>query len=250
MPLQEEIEQRGNWLFRKRGVLPLIILIVGLLVNIFLKYQPAIIREVITNHRMLYEFLCLIICFLGLAIRVFTVAYTPKGTSGRNVDKQLADSLNTKGIYSVVRHPLYLGNYFMWLGVSLLTCNLWFVLFFTLIYWIYYTAIMFAEEQFLRNKFGQAYLDWASKTPAIIPNFKLYQKSDLYFSWRKVLKKEKNGFVAIFLVFCMFDISEKLYLSSFEFNKVWIYLAIVASFIYLLLRTIKYKTNWLNEENR
>ena len=37
-------------------------------------------------------------------------AYT-KNTSGRNTHDQVADSLNTSGIYSIVRHPLYVGNF-------------------------------------------------------------------------------------------------------------------------------------------
>ena len=67
--------------------------------------------------------------FFGLGIRVFTVGFTPKNTSGRNTAEQIADVLNTSGIYSMVRHPLYVGNFFMWLGIGLLTQNPYFVLF-------------------------------------------------------------------------------------------------------------------------
>ena len=56
----------------------------------------------------------------GLALRAYTVCTTPKGTSGRNTARQVADHLNTKGIYSVVRHPLYLANYLIWAGILLL----------------------------------------------------------------------------------------------------------------------------------
>lgn len=60
---------------------------------------------------------CIAVSLFGLLIRAVTIGFTPKGTSGRNTKEgQVAEVLNTKGIYSVVRHPLYLGNYFMWLG--------------------------------------------------------------------------------------------------------------------------------------
>ncbi|MGB8874133.1 MAG: hypothetical protein WCC75_12145, partial [Desulfobaccales bacterium] len=42
----------------------------------------------------------------------------PRGTSGRNTQGQVAETLNTTGIYSLVRNPLYLGNFLIWLGLS------------------------------------------------------------------------------------------------------------------------------------
>ncbi|NLL27934.1 MAG: DUF1295 domain-containing protein [Bacteroidales bacterium] len=44
-------------------------------------------------------------------------SFIPKGISGKNTEKQIADFLNTKGMYSIVRHPLYLGDFLMWLGL-------------------------------------------------------------------------------------------------------------------------------------
>ncbi|WP_277232666.1 isoprenylcysteine carboxylmethyltransferase family protein [Phocaeicola salanitronis] len=125
----------------------------------------------------------------GTFIRIYTVGHTPVHTSGRNTAGQVADSLNTTGIYSIVRHPLYLGNFLMWFGISLLTCNGGFIIAFILAYWLYYERIMYAEEDFLRRKFGVDYLRWAERTPAFIPNFKLFKPSDLPFSWKKVAKK-------------------------------------------------------------
>ena len=61
----------------------------------------------------------------GPAIAIGT---SNKHTSGRSTKEQVADALNTKGIYSTVRHPLYLGNYFMWIGIVMFTYNIWFVL--------------------------------------------------------------------------------------------------------------------------
>ena len=71
----------------------------------------------------------------------------------------------------MVRHPLYLGNFFMWLGVAMLTENTWFSIAFVLFYAFYYERIMYAEESFLRAKFGKTYLDWAAQVPAFIPSF-------------------------------------------------------------------------------
>ncbi|MEI3423359.1 MAG: hypothetical protein V8R91_21190 [Butyricimonas faecihominis] len=74
----------------------------------------------------------------------------------------------------------------MWLGISLLTCNIGFIAIFVLAYWLYYERIMYAEEQFLRNKFGVAYINWAEITPTILPNFKSFS-----LFHEKVLRKKK-----------------------------------------------------------
>jgi hypothetical protein len=179
------------------------------------------------------------------------VGHTPKNTSGRNTEKQLADELNTSGIYSVVRHPLYLGNFFMWLGVAMLAENPWFVGLFIFLYWIYYERIMFAEEQFLRKEFGRIYLDWAQGTPAVIPSFKNRTAPDMSFSWKKVLKKEKNGFFAIFLVFFIFQCTGNL-INKIDIIQInWLfYSTIFSGVLYLILKIIKNTSHLLDEENR
>lgn len=68
--------------------------------------------------------LAIFLSVLGFWIRSVAIATTPKGTSGRNTKEgQVAESLNTTGIYSMIRHPLYLGNYLMWIGIVLFTYN-------------------------------------------------------------------------------------------------------------------------------
>ena len=92
----------------------------------------------------------------------------------------------------------------MWLGAALLIANVWFVVVFVLVYWIYYERIMYAEEQFLRRKFGAVYTDWASHTSAFLPSFKGYKRPEYDFSAKKVIKNEKNGLLAIFVLLFVF----------------------------------------------
>ena len=132
---------------------------------------------------------CLLLGLFGLFIRICVIGFTPKTLLVEPLKNQVADTLNTKGIYSLVHHPLYLGNYFMWLAPAMLSGNFWFVVAFTLSYWLYYERIMYAEEQFLRNKFGLVYEDWANQVPAFIPDFKNFIKADLSFSWKKLFEK-------------------------------------------------------------
>ncbi|MGJ1361130.1 methyltransferase family protein [Sphingobacterium spiritivorum] len=152
MALKEEFERQGNWLFKYRSYLPIGILMITLLVLVY----ESLLNKKLVFCSTTYDIICLGIGIIGLAIRVYTVGYTPKNTSGRNTHQgQVGDTLNKTGIYSIVRHPLYLGNFFMWLGAAMLTANIWFVAAFILFYWIYYERIMFTEEQFLERKFGE-----------------------------------------------------------------------------------------------
>ena len=151
MPLLQEMEQQGLVLFKYRGILPVIIILTGLGVYLHTKISG---NEVTFISEQYYEFICLGVALLGGFIRAYAVGYTPYNTSGRNIDAQIADTVNTNGIYSIVRHPLYVGNFFCSLGIAMLTQNLWFILFFIMLYWVYYERIMFAEEQFLTKKFG------------------------------------------------------------------------------------------------
>ncbi|HSJ69709.1 MAG TPA: isoprenylcysteine carboxylmethyltransferase family protein [Anditalea sp.] len=250
MGLKEELEQQGIWLFKYRGILPIIVLFIGLgIYTHSLLYPTEPISEVIFTIDY-YIYFCLFISLLGQAIRVYTVGYTPENTSGRNTEEQVADTLNTSGIYSTVRHPLYLGNFFMWLGPAMLTGNVWFVIAFCLFYWVYYERIMYAEEQFLTRKFTQTYVDWASQIPAFIPSKENFKAPKLNFSWKKVIKKEKNGFAAIFIIFAIFDVIGNLIVYNKELNGFLIGSCIVTSIIYLILKYMKNNTTLLNESGR
>lgn len=250
MALMEEIEAQGLWLFRYRSTLPLVLLLAGFSLHLYGEFTHQNYFLENTPYQIYFDYFCLLVSLLGLAIRIYTVGHTPKNTSGRNTESQLADSLNTSGAYSLLRHPLYLGNFFMWLGPAMLTGHWYFVAVFCLIYWVYYERIMFAEEQFLRSKFGTKYTDWSKNVPAFIPNFKNYTKSNLPFSWKKVLKKEKNGLVATFMIFSLFDITGKLARGVYSFDYVMAALAVLTLITYFILRYLKRNTQVLEEEGR
>lgn len=250
MALQEEFEKQGIWLFRYRSFIPFVVLIAGAYVFVSGELNPGGIWVKQSALEYWYLLACMLICFLGFGIRVYTVGHTPVNTSGRNAKYQIADQLNTTGMYSIVRHPLYLGNFFMWLGPVMLTAHTWFILVFIFFYWLYYERIMYSEEQFLRRKFGEIYTGWAENVPAFIPRFRQFIPPALPFSWKKILKKEKNGFAAIFIIFSLMDIAGELVQGKTDFNLVLFGFAAASGLLYLILKYMKWRTNILNEEGR
>ena len=252
MAMKNEMEKQGVWLFRFRGTLPLIILVLGVCEYIITRIDnPTYVINGASSPQLIhYEILCFVVSLLGLAVRAFTVGYTPANTSGRNVAEQVADQLNTTGLYSVVRNPLYVGNFLMWLGIAMLTMNLWFIISFILLFWVYYERIIFAEEQFLTKKFGSVYTDWADKTPCFIPRLKGYVAPKLPFSWKKVIKKDKNVLLALLLVFWMMDVIGDLVSGVTPRIGVLAIASMAMLVIYLILKYIKHKTTLLDEEGR
>jgi len=245
MALVHEFENSGNWLFKRRSWLPVFIILAGVAM-MYLGNRQAILYD------MRDEFIFLGVSILGEIIRILTVGFAPKNTSGRNtVNGQIADELNVTGIYSLLRHPLYLGNFFMWLGPVLFIRSAVATIIFILIYWLYYERIMFAEEQFLRKKFGESYDKWSEKVSSFIPWSFHFIPPSLPFSVRTVLKREYNSFVNIFVIFTLLDLFRNYFLSErIYLTGIWIYMFVSAGVIWLALRTIEKRTHWLDVEGR
>ena len=247
MALTDQMETQGNWLFKHRGILPLIIFLIGVFLFLRNEANPNNWAVEETPYEMFYETGCLFVSLLGYIIRVYTVGYTPANTSGRNTERQVADVLNTKGIYSIMRNPLYVGNFFMWLGIAMLTGNFWFIIAFILFYFLYYERIIFTEEHYLKTKFGDDYIQWTHKTPVIVPKFSSFIKPQNEFSWKKVLRQEKNGFAALFLIFCLFDISGELVKKQQDYNVVLLIAGGISVVTYFILKFLKYNSKLLQD---
>ena len=246
MSLARSFETSGNWLFRKRSYLPLVL---------FLIVIPAMWQfhtpDGGHDPDMAWAFGCLAVSMVGLVIRGYVVGTTPSGTSGRNTHGQVATTLNTTGAYSVVRHPLYLGNYFMWIGIALLPRSLWLALVVSLAFWLYYERIMFAEEAYLRGKFGAPFEEWTERVPAFIPNFRLWVPPSLPYSWRMVLRREYSGLYAVILSFTLLEFLGGVIVEKrWALDRVWMVVFAIGTLIYVTLLSLKRYTRVLAIEGR
>jgi protein-S-isoprenylcysteine O-methyltransferase Ste14 len=152
-------------------------------------------------EQLQWELFCLAISLLGLMVRILTVAYISEQSSGRELSNPRAEKLNTSGAYSLVRNPLYLGNLIIWLGITALVHLWWFSLMFMLIAVVYYRQIIIAEEDYLRNRFGAPYIEWADRTPPLIPSLRNWVPPALPFSLVMVIRREYSGLFQIVAVF-------------------------------------------------
>ena len=246
MALIEEFEKSGGWLFRWRSYLPLVF--IALYLFVLWQYSP---HRFVALCPLAWDIFSVFVGFFGLLIRFITIGYTPRGTSGRNTKKQIAESLNTLGIYSLVRNPLYLGNFLMGLAVVLLFPIWWMILIYTLVFWIYYERIIFVEEAFLRDKFGDVYLKWSEKTPAFIPRFGNYQKNKIPFSTKNAIKREDNGFFGyVFVMSFVKFLGDYFQTNLLEFELWWMVFLAVGFVLWICLRFIRKSTKFFSVEGR
>jgi protein-S-isoprenylcysteine O-methyltransferase Ste14 len=246
MGLREEFEATGNWLFRRRGYLPLLLFPLLLVAAAGSRYPLG-------DHRLdlAWETICLVLALTGLALRAATVGFVPRDTSGRNTGEPRAESLNTGGLYSVVRHPLYLGNYLMWLGVALFPRSWWAPVIVSLIFWLYYERIMFAEEEFLRRKFGALYTSWAAITPAFLPRIALWRDPEVRFCILTVLRREHSSLLALVASLTALEIAgDHAHTGRLVIDPVWGVALLSTLVLCLVVRAMKHRTRLLHVDGR
>lgn len=241
MALREDYEKMGQWLFKYRSYVPLVLIPFYLIV---LYLERSNLHDF--THDPYWVLICFLTASIGIVIRFFAVGYSAPKTSGRNVKKQVADSVNKTGIYSLIRHPLYVGNSFIWLGIAMRLKLWWVVLLVMTYYWLYYEKIMFTEEDFLRRKFGEDYEEWANRTPTLIPNFKNYVRPAGKFSWKKLIRKENDGVYALIMNLFLLDLfADWIHDKQIEISDFWIIFFTSTTLLYILVKIIKKKTCWL-----
>ncbi|MBL8812280.1 MAG: hypothetical protein JNM43_19105 [Planctomycetaceae bacterium] len=246
MGLQRELTTTGNWLFRWRSFLPIVV-VAGAIIAMF----PFPVPKHDGRWGDALEVVFLSISFIGLLVRVVTVGHTPAGTSGRNTVGQIAESLNTTGIYSTVRHPLYLGNFLIGFGLAGFTLTWWFVVIYVLTFWLYYERIMLAEEAFLRSKFGEEFSVWVSMTPAFLPSWKNYRPAQLPFSLRNVLRREYNTVLQIVVVGFLLELfGDWFETGRISYSVPWCVFLCSGFVIWGILRTLKRRTDLLVVDGR
>jgi protein-S-isoprenylcysteine O-methyltransferase Ste14 len=142
----------GAVLFRHRGWLPVPFLLV-----------PLLAHGVMEPLNWIVGFALIV---LGEAIRLSGVAAAGTVTRRRS---RTVQRLVTYGIFAWMRNPLYVGNFLIWMGFTVISGVLWFIPVAVLLFAVEYTLIVRYEEGVLESIFGQEYLSYKSRTPRWFP---------------------------------------------------------------------------------
>ncbi len=179
----------GNFFFRYRNWLFIVLYLL-----LFIPSPPLFNSEVFgVNYWLWPLFIGLFITITGQAIRGATIglAYIIRGGKDKKV---YAEELVTTGIFNHCRNPLYVGNILMLLGVGILSNSLIYVAVVMPLFLFIYQAIVLAEENFLRSKFGQQFNDYCTRVNRWIPSLEGIGKTfhAMEFNWKRWILKEYN----------------------------------------------------------
>jgi protein-S-isoprenylcysteine O-methyltransferase Ste14 len=224
---------QNNWFFRWSGFLPLVIVPLFVICLLHFSYPQS-------SHPLdrVWELFCFAISLSGLGLRIYT---TGQVSAAENDESQSnTQELETTGMYSIVRHPLYIGTFIIWTGIILLSRSISLAAFCFLAFLIYYERIIITKEDFLSRKFGDAFSQWAQKTPMFIPKFKLWRKPIHPFSWKFAVIREYPVFLAIIASFTAIEIlGDRFYIGKWEFDGLWTAIFCASLLVFVTLRILK-----------
>lgn len=170
----------GNFLFHYRnGLFP------AAFVLLFWKYRPVFDSDLVAAA------IGVSVALVGQALRAVTIglAYIIRGGKNRQV---YAEDLVTGGLFSHCRNPLYDGNILILAGVGLASNSLVFIAVMMPLFLFAYRAIIAAEENFLRGKFGQQFDDYCARVNRYWPRFSGLRETvrGMEFNWQRLIVKE------------------------------------------------------------
>jgi protein-S-isoprenylcysteine O-methyltransferase Ste14 len=177
-------ERAGAWLFRQRSwtPVPLALVLIGV------RWEWTRARPLVVTGALLV--------LGGLATRAWAVRHI--GSISRTRTNRLG-ALMTAGPFALVRNPLYVGNFGIWIGLVLASGLLWMLPVAWLVFALQYSAITRFEEAALVARFGDAYRAYARAVPKWWPRLAgLHEalRDAGTQPWREVLFSERGTLIA------------------------------------------------------
>lgn len=145
-------------------------------------------------------------------------------------------------MYSIVRHPLYLGNFFIWLGLVAYLQSGKFLVCYFLVFTVIYERVIIAREKFLESNFGRSYRDWAKQIPTFFPNVLLYKKPSDRFSFRNSIVFEAPVFFFTSLGFYALEWVGKIW-KNHQVEIFWHFVMAISILLALLSVLLPQKPN-------
>ena len=222
----------GNFLFKHRSFTP-----VPLIVLVFIVFKPIDMggQNIVVNVGGLF------LSLLGEIIRIISVGYAYAGTSGRESYLR-AENLNITGIYSIVRNPLYIGNFFMFTGLVAVFSNIYALLVFGVFLVLQYYFVILAEENYLIETYGKDYEAYCTRVRRIIPTFKDYKRNQNSFNLRKVVLKENDSVFNMLVMYVLVLLyKERVFTGGIGEPFYYIIPGVVLITGYMIIKIIKKK---------
>jgi protein-S-isoprenylcysteine O-methyltransferase Ste14 len=228
----------GNFLFKHRSFTPLPIIVL-----VFVLFKPLDLG----GANWMINLGGLLLSIIGELIRVMSVGFAYEGTSGRESYLR-AENLNTTGIYSIVRNPLYIGNFFMFAGIVVVFANLYAFLVFALFLIVQYYFVILAEEDYLKQQYKEQYAEYCQRVRRVIPTFNAYITNRNPFNLKKVIFKENDSVFNMLVMFLLVLLyKEHFFKSSISNSLYYIVPGVILIIIYIIVKV--FKKSIINNKN-
>jgi protein-S-isoprenylcysteine O-methyltransferase Ste14 len=175
----------GNVFFRVRNALfPLIFVVLFLLTKPGLFFGNPILNRIVMG-------IGIATAIAGQCFRLAVIGFAYIQRGGKD-GRIYADNLVVRGFYAHCRNPMYVGNFLITVGMSLIYGSLWVFVLVVPFFSFVYLSIVTAEEEYLFKKFGRQYEEYTMRVNRFVPNFHGMRESlaDFRFDWKKALRSE------------------------------------------------------------
>jgi protein-S-isoprenylcysteine O-methyltransferase Ste14 len=143
-----------------------------------------------------------VVC-LGEALRLWSMRHIGRSARTR---KDKARRLVATGPYAFTRNPLYVGNHMILLGFCVMSEMLWFIPIALGICFTFYSFIILYEEELLKTRFGDEYLNYMAETRRWIPLPKMREL--IQPAWREAFRRERSTIYGIIIGIIAFGLKE------------------------------------------
>jgi protein-S-isoprenylcysteine O-methyltransferase Ste14 len=186
------LETIGRLLFRLRSFTPLPVIMLGLALTWRKQAGPGLFGAEVDAALNVAG---VVLCVLGTLIRVATVGFAPR--SSTQTKTVSTTELHVDGVYALVRHPLYLGNAFITLGLLAIVDQPEAFSVVGTFFVVAYALIIHAEEVALKARFTDRFEAYRQRVPALLPT-RLFLTGfrTLRFDLKTALHREITPFVA------------------------------------------------------
>jgi protein-S-isoprenylcysteine O-methyltransferase Ste14 len=112
------------------------------------------------------------------------------------------EQLTARGPYVLVRNPMYLGRFFLILGLVVLLGNVYLIVAYVVLYYFYMVNRVQREERRLTEILGQPYRDYGARVNRFLPAFgKLTDPAVRFFSWQVLFRNNGHWNLLAMLLF-------------------------------------------------
>ncbi|HEX8425286.1 isoprenylcysteine carboxylmethyltransferase family protein [Hymenobacter sp.] len=218
----------------------------------FIPSPPLFKPEVFGAHYYVWPItIGLIITVTGQLIRGASIGlvYIVRGGKDKKV---YAEDLVTQGMFNHCRNPLYVGNILMLAGVGVLCNSLLYMTVFIPLFLFIYQAIVLAEENFLRGKFGAQFDAYCTRVNRWLINpaglGDTFSSHD-FSAGRWILKEYNTQFVWLVGITLILLLKYPELTNSNESLRNTLLGVILGalSFLYLLVKYLKKSGKWAAE---